>query len=210
MAHQLYALKSGGGYACLTNDYTLRQSEGTPRAPEAGVFIASKKEESTMKQRRINATLKRALPPIAALALIALLLTILPQAGTAAPTVASLSTNPKRINESAAAHSFIRSPFVDSTPGTTTRVSAAPRLERQPLESLTALNSTEATERGAPLSAFSVPSVASVVQSPGTTTRVSAAPHPERQPLESLTALNGTEATERGASSITVSGEKRE
>ena len=52
---------------------------------------------------------------------------------------------------------------------------AAPHLERQPLESLTALNSTEATERGAPLSAFSVPSVASVVQSPGTTTRISAA-----------------------------------
>ena len=52
---------------------------------------------------------------------------------------------------------------------------AAPRLERQPLESLAALNSTEATERGAPLSAFSAPSVASVVQSPGTTTRVSAA-----------------------------------
>ena len=109
-----------------------------------------------MKQRRIDATLKRALPPIAALALTALLiLTALPQAGTAAPTVAFLSTNPKRINESAAAHSFIRSPFVDSTPGTTTRVSAAPRLERQPLESLTALNSTEATERGAPLSVFS-------------------------------------------------------
>jgi hypothetical protein len=56
-----------------------------------------------MKQRRINATLKRALPPIAALALTALL--ILPQAGAAAPS-----------------------------------------LERQPLESLTALNSTEATE----------------------------------------------------------------
>ena len=52
---------------------------------------------------------------------------------------------------------------------------AAPRLEQQPLESLTALNSTEATEGGAPLSAFSVPSAASVVQSPDTTTRVSAA-----------------------------------
>ena len=117
-----------------------------------------------MKQRRINATLT-----IAALALTTLLiLTALPQAGTAAPTVASLSTNPKRINESTAAHSFIRSPFVDSTPGATTRISAAPRLERQPLESLTALNSTEATERSAPLSVFSVPSVASVVQSPGT------------------------------------------
>ena len=45
---------------------------------------------------------------------------------------------------------------------------AAPRLKRQPLESLTGLNSTEATESGAP-------SVASVVQSPGTTTPVSAA-----------------------------------
>jgi len=33
---------------------------------------------------------------------------------------------------------------------------AAPRLERQPLESLTALNSTEATESDAPLSVFSV------------------------------------------------------
>ena len=118
-----------------------------------------------MKQRRINATLKRALPPIAALALTALLiLTARPLAGTAAPTVASLSTNPKRINESAEAHSFIRSPFVDSTPGATTRISAAPRLERQPFESLTALNSTEATERGAPLSVFSVLSVASVIQ----------------------------------------------
>jgi len=140
-----------------------------------------------MKQRRINATLKRALPPIAALALTTfLILTALPQAGTAAPTVASLSTNPKRINESAsgsetaAAHSFIRSPFVDSSPGATTRISAAPRLERQPLESLTGLNSTDleaeaaATERGAPLSAFSVPSVASVVQSPGTTTAADA------------------------------------
>jgi len=52
---------------------------------------------------------------------------------------------------------------------------ATPRLERQPLESLTTLNSTEATERGAPLSAFSVPSAASVVQSPGTTSRVSTA-----------------------------------
>ena len=118
-----------------------------------------------MKQRRINATLKRALPPIAALALTALLiLTALPRAGATAPTVASLSTNPKRINESAAAHSFIRSPFVDSTPGTTTRVSAASHLEQQPLESLTALNSTEATERGAPLSVFSVLSVVSVVR----------------------------------------------
>ena len=123
-----------------------------------------------MKQRRINATLKRALPPIAALALTALILTALPQAGATAPTVASLSTNPKRINESAAAHSFIRSPFVDSTPGATTRISAAPRLERQPLESLTALNSTDleaeaaATERGAPLSVVSILSVASVVR----------------------------------------------
>ncbi len=137
-----------------------------------------------MKQRRINATLKRALPPIAALALTALLiLTALPWAGATTPTAASLSTNPKRINESAAAHSFIRSPFVDSTLGTTTRISAAPRLERQPLESLTALNSTDleaeaaATERGAPLSVVSVLSAASVVQSPGTTTRVSAALH---------------------------------
>jgi len=51
---------------------------------------------------------------------------------------------------------------------------AAPRLEPEPPESLTALNSTEATERGAPLSAFSAPSAASVVQSPGTTTRISA------------------------------------
>ena len=120
-----------------------------------------------MNQRRINATLT-----VAALALATfLILTALPRAGTAAPTVASLSTNPKRINESAAAHSFIRSPFVDSTPGTTTRISAAPRLEWQPLESLTGLNSTKATESGIPLSAFSVPSVASVVQSPGTTAR---------------------------------------
>ena len=76
-----------------------------------------------MKQRRISATLI-----IAVLALTALLiLTALPQAGTAAPAVASLSTNPKRTNESAAAHSFIRSPFVDSSPGTTARVSAALR-----------------------------------------------------------------------------------
>ena len=116
-----------------------------------------------MNQRRINATLT-----IAVLVLTAtLILTALPQAGATAPTVASLSTNPKRINESAAAHSFIRSPFVDSTPGAATRVSAASHLGQQPLESLTALNSTEATERGAPLSVFSVPSVASVVQSPG-------------------------------------------
>jgi hypothetical protein len=70
-----------------------------------------------MKQRRINATLKRTLPPIAALALTALLiLTALPRAGT-----------------------------------------AAPHLERQPLESLTALNSTDleaeaaATENGVSL-----------------------------------------------------------
>ena len=70
-----------------------------------------------MKQKCINATLKRALPPIAALALTTLLiLTALPQAGTAAPTVASLSTNPKRINESAlgsetaAAHSLTAHP----------------------------------------------------------------------------------------------------
>ncbi|MGA9351665.1 MAG: hypothetical protein WBW48_23065 [Anaerolineae bacterium] len=34
---------------------------------------------------------------------------------------------------------------------------ATPRLERQPLESLTALNTAEAAERGASLSAFSVP-----------------------------------------------------
>jgi len=121
-----------------------------------------------MKQKRISATLT-----ITALALTTLLiLTALPRAGTAAPAVASLSTNPKRINESAAAHSFIRSPFVDSTPGMTTRISAAPRLEQQPLESLTALNSTDleaeaaATERGASLSVFSALSVASVVQPP--------------------------------------------
>ena len=64
-----------------------------------------------MNQRHINATLKRALPPIAALALATLLiLTALPQAGAAAPTVASLSTNPKRINESAAAHSLTAHP----------------------------------------------------------------------------------------------------
>ena len=119
-----------------------------------------------MKQRRINATLT-----IDALALATLLiLSVLPLASTIAPTVASLSTNPKRINESVAAHSFIRSPFVDNTPGATTRVSAALRLERQPLESLTALNSTEATEHGAP-------SAASAVQSPGATTRVSTALH---------------------------------
>jgi hypothetical protein len=74
-----------------------------------------------MKQRRINATLI-----IAALTLTTLLiLTALPQAGTAAPAVASLSTNPKRINESAEAHLSIRSPFVDNSPGTTTRVSTA-------------------------------------------------------------------------------------
>ncbi len=135
------------------------------------MYLKVVKKGLAMKQRRINSTLA-----IAALALTALLiLTALPLAGTAAPTVTSLSTNPKRINESAAAHSFIRSPFVDSSPGTTTRVSAAPRLEREPLESLTGLNSTEATERGAPLSAFSASSVASVVQPPGTTTRVSTA-----------------------------------
>ena len=99
-----------------------------------------------MKQRRINATLITTALTLAAL----LILTALPQAGATAPTVASLSTNPKRINESAAAHSFIRSPFVDSTPDTT-RVSAAPRLEGQQLESLTALNDTE---RGAPVSVF--------------------------------------------------------
>jgi len=52
---------------------------------------------------------------------------------------------------------------------------AAPRIEPQPPESLTALNSTEATERSVSLSAFSGPSVASVVQSPATTTRISAA-----------------------------------
>ena len=52
---------------------------------------------------------------------------------------------------------------------------AAPRLERQPLESLSALNAAEVAERGVPLSAFSAPSAASVVQSPGTTTHVSAA-----------------------------------
>ena len=122
-----------------------------------------------MKQKHINATLKRALPLIAALALTTLLiLTALPQAGATAPAMASLSTNPKRINESAAAHSFIRSSFVDSTPGTTTRVSAAPRPERQPLESLTGLKSIESSERGAPLGVFSVPSVASVVQSTAT------------------------------------------
>ena len=116
-----------------------------------------------MNQRHTNATLT-----IAALALTTLLILIaLPQAGATAPAVASLSTNPKRINESAAAHSFIRSPFADSTPGAATPISAAPRLERQPLESLTALNGTEATESGAPLSVFSVPSAASVVQSPG-------------------------------------------
>ena len=119
-----------------------------------------------MKQRRISATLT-----IAVLVLTIPIFAALPQAGTAAPTVASLSTNPKRINESAAAHSFIRSPFVDSTPGAATRVSAVPRLERQPLESLTALNSPDleaeaaATERGAPFSVVSVLSVASVVQS---------------------------------------------
>ena len=99
-----------------------------------------------MKQRHINATLT-----ITALALTTLILTALPRAGAVAPTVASLSTNPKRINESAEAHSFIRSPFVDSSPGATTRISTAPRLERQPLESLSALNGTEATERGAPV-----------------------------------------------------------
>jgi len=52
---------------------------------------------------------------------------------------------------------------------------AAPRLEPRPPESLTALNSTEVTERDASLSVFSAPSTASVVQPPGTTTRISAA-----------------------------------
>jgi len=52
---------------------------------------------------------------------------------------------------------------------------AVPRPEWQPLESLTALNSTEATESDAPLSVFSVPSAASVVQSPAATTHVPAA-----------------------------------
>ena len=28
--HQTYALKSGGGYARLTNDYTQRQPDGAP------------------------------------------------------------------------------------------------------------------------------------------------------------------------------------
>ncbi|MBM4430723.1 MAG: M23 family metallopeptidase, partial [Chloroflexi bacterium] len=84
---------------------------------------AARREESAMKQRRINAALT-----IAALALTVLpILTILPLAST-----------------------------------------AAPRLEQQPPELLTGLNSTEATESGA-LSA------ASVVQSPGTTTCVSVA-----------------------------------
>ena len=38
---QTYALKSGGGYARLTNDYTQRESEGAPchGAPETGVFV---------------------------------------------------------------------------------------------------------------------------------------------------------------------------
>jgi hypothetical protein len=52
---------------------------------------------------------------------------------------------------------------------------AAPRLEQQPLKSLTALKTAETAERGASLSAFSVPSAAPAVQSPGTTTRISAA-----------------------------------
>ena len=55
-------------------------------------------------------------------------------------------------------------------------------LEGQAFESLTALNSTDleaeaaATERGAPLSAFSVPSAASVVLSPGSQKGVSDEP----------------------------------
>ena len=52
---------------------------------------------------------------------------------------------------------------------------AAPRLERQPLESLTGLNSTEATESSVPFSAFNAYSGASVTQSPGTTSRISVA-----------------------------------
>jgi len=52
---------------------------------------------------------------------------------------------------------------------------AALGLERQRLESLTGLNTAEATERGAPLSAFSAPSAAPAVQSLDTTTCVSAA-----------------------------------
>ena len=71
-------------------------------------------------------SLQNRLCTVAALVLTALLiLATLPQAGTAAPTVASLPTNPKRIHESAEAHSFIRSPSVDSSPGATARVSAA-------------------------------------------------------------------------------------
>jgi len=52
---------------------------------------------------------------------------------------------------------------------------AAPRLERQPLESLSALNTAETTEHSASISTFGAPSAASAVQSPGMTTRVSAA-----------------------------------
>jgi len=95
-----------------------------------------------MKQRRDNAAFT-----IAALALIALLIqTAPPGAGTVAPAVVSLSTSPKRTNESAVPHSFIRSPFVDSSLITTIRVCAAHHLERQPLESLTALSTTEVAE----------------------------------------------------------------
>ena len=52
-----------------------------------------------MKQRRINATLKRALPPIAALALTALIiLTALPQAGAVAPCC-GISVNESKANK---------------------------------------------------------------------------------------------------------------
>ena len=49
---------------------------------------------------------------------------------------------------------------------------AASRLEPGPPESVTALSSTEATEKGAPLSAFSASSVASMIRSPATATEV--------------------------------------
>ena len=50
--------------------------------------------------------------------ILSLCLTLLP-ADVAAPAVASLPTNSNQINESTGAHSFIRSTFVDSSPGTT-------------------------------------------------------------------------------------------
>ena len=100
--------------------------------------VVCEKEESAMKQRRINATLTVVL----ALATL-LIFTALPLAGTAAPTVASLSTNPKRINESAEAYSFIRSPFVDSFPGTTTHNAFMAKLDTFSCDTVTEIPQVE-------------------------------------------------------------------